>query len=60
MQMCEVEQLIFAIISAIGVGRILKIIASASPQDEVQAILDAEYAAAAQAALAAANEKFGK
>ncbi len=51
-------QIIFAIINAIGVEPILKLIAAQTDRERVDAILDAEYAAAAQAAIAARKAKF--
>lgn len=57
--MNEVEAVILAIINAIGVERIIKLIVAGGDADKAQAILDAEYEAAVQAAKAAEKAKFG-
>jgi hypothetical protein len=56
----SVPALILAIINAIGVEPILRIIAGGTDRERIDAILDAEYAAVAQAAIAARKAKFKK
>lgn len=58
--MTEVEQILLAILNAVGVDRILKLIAGSTSEDRVRAILDAEYAAARAAINDAATSKFGQ
>lgn len=58
--MTEVEVFILGIINAIGIDRLLRLIAGTTDRDYINAILDSEYEAVRQVADAAANAKFGK
>ena len=54
-----VEELLLAIINAVGVDNILKLCSQCTSQESAQAILAAEYAAAEATAKAAEKAKFG-
>ncbi len=57
--MTELELLLMQILNTIGIPLVLRLIAGSTPQDTVDAILEAEYKSAEAAAEELRKHKFG-